>query len=81
MNPGEDVRSLETLHKGEARMVAESPWVLLLTEPTERYKMVSSCGGMFMQTINGILFVYSYVAVFATIDRYQAGSDDRRLHD
>lgn len=63
--PHDDMRALEAIRKGEAAMVAESSWPSLLMFPTERRKMLFSCGTMFTQQINGILFFYSYGDVVA----------------
>ena len=50
----------------EQRAATESSsWLSMVTNPIERRKTLYSCGAMFAQQINGILFFYVYGVVFA----------------
>jgi hypothetical protein len=64
-DPAQELKVLEDAVRQEQANEAESSWSSLLRDPTERRKLVFSCGAMVAQQINGIQFFYSYGVVFA----------------
>ncbi|KAF9872690.1 hypothetical protein CkaCkLH20_09869 [Colletotrichum karsti] len=64
-NPAYDVRVLNDAVQRETADAAESSWISLIRDPTERRKLIFSSGAMVAQQINGIQFFYSYGVVFA----------------
>ncbi|CAI7617388.1 unnamed protein product, partial [Penicillium viridicatum] len=64
-NPAQDLRLIQGQVEKEREMESESSWSSLFKDPTERRKLLYSCGAMFVQQINGIQFWYTYGVVFA----------------
>ncbi|KIV80999.1 hypothetical protein PV11_08453 [Exophiala sideris] len=61
---GTDLVVLEEALRRERENEASS-WMSLVRNPIERRKTIFSCGAMFAQQINGILFFYVYGVIFA----------------
>ena len=64
-NPTSDLALLEVQKHQESLNMEGSTWISLITDPIERRKTLYSCGAMFAQQINGILFFYNYGVIFA----------------
>ena len=60
-----DVLVLEETKRAEEENSEGSSWKSLVTDPSERRKVVYSVGALFSQQICGILFFYVYGVIFA----------------
>ncbi|KAE8151357.1 general substrate transporter [Aspergillus avenaceus] len=67
-SPMADLAELEASvqqERKEGTVSATAAWRSLVVDPIERRKLLYSCGSLFAQQVNGIIFFYSYGVIFA----------------